>query len=356
MPDIDESSNVTPPSRLLRIGRFFLLGIWNILKFLALLWVAFAIYYSNLPWDFARSTLAVCFSVIGLWALWITRKAKVRRAFAGLFLGVVVWFSTIPPTHDRIWAREVAVMPRAIIEGDRIRIIGVRDFFYRQWNEFDANYHEREVDLSDLTSLDFFVSYWKDGPIAHTFLSFNFDNAPPVCVSIEVRNEEHEGFAPIASIFKQFELIYLVGEERDLVRTRTNFRNEDVYLYRLRTNPKDAQNLFMLYLKRINELADAPEWYHLLKSNCTLNIIRYKKEVRGTGRYDYRHFINGWVDRYLYETDLLDTSISFRELRQKSLINERAKKTKDDISALEFSRRIRQGLPMIPSNEPKPLK
>lgn len=351
MPDIDESSSITPPSRIFRIGRFFVRGIWNVVKLLALLWATLAIYYSNLPWDTARLTLATAFSFIGLWALWITKKPKIHRAFAGLFLVVVVWFSSISPTHDRIWAREVAAMPRAIIEGDRIRIIGVRDFFYRQWNEFDANYHEREVDLSDLTSIDFFVSYWKDGPIAHTFLSFNFDNAPPVCVSIEVRNEEHEGFAPIASIFKQFELIYLVGEERDLVRTRTNFRNEDVYLYRLRTKPEDARNLFLIYLKRINELAENPEWYHLLKSNCTLNIIRYKKEMRGSGRYDYRHLVNGWVDRYLYETGLLDNSISFRELRKKSLINEVAKETGDDISALEFARRIRQGLPMIDSNE-----
>ena len=238
-------------------------------------------------------------------------------------------------------------MPRAAIEGDRVLITGYRDFAYRQWNDFDPNYYEREVFLSHLTSVDFYVSYWQEGPIAHTFLSFNFDNAAPVCISIEIRPEVGEGFAPVASMFKQYELIYVVGDERDLVRSRTNFRFEDVYLYRIQAQPEAMRELFMIYMKRINELSDSPEWYHLLKSNCTLNIIRYKKNAMESAstRFDYRHLINGWVDRYLYEAGYLDTSMPFEELRKKSLINQSAKGTDNDISARDFSRRIRESLP-----------
>src|SRR5256885_5185612 len=131
-----------------------------------------------------------------------------------------------------------------------------------------------EVELSHLTGLDFFVSYWSEGLVGHTFLSFIFDNAPPLSISIETRPEVGEGFSPIASMFKQFELIYVVGDERDLVRVRTNYRKENVYLYRLNASADDARRLLLVYLARINELADRPEWYHLLSNSCTINIVR----------------------------------------------------------------------------------
>lgn len=311
-----------------------------------------AIYFSNLPWAKPRLVLAIAFFTFSLWAIWINRRAKGRYIFAGLFLGVLAWHLCIPPSHDRDWMPDVAVMPRATIDGDRVVISGYRDFSYRQWNDFDANYHDREVFLSDLNSVDFYVSYWQEGPISHTFLSFNFDNAAPVCVSIEIRPEVGEGFAPVASIFKQFELIYVVGDERDLVRSRTNFRFEDVYLYRIQAQPEAMRKLFMIYMTRINELSDRPEWYHLLKNNCTLNIIRYKNNaVEGNPKvFDYRHLLNGWVDRALYEAGYLDTSMSFADLRKKSLINQPAKDTPQNISAIDFSNRIRESLPGIPSS------
>ena len=130
-------------------------------------------------------------------------------AFAGLFLSVLVWWISIQPSHDRQWRPEVAVMPRAIIDGDRVRITGLRNFEYRSRDDFTVRYEEREVSLSHLTSVDFFVSYWKVGPVGHTFLSFIFDNAPPLSISIETRPEVGESYAPIASLFKQFELIYV---------------------------------------------------------------------------------------------------------------------------------------------------
>src|SRR5690606_38864267 len=146
---------------------------------------------------------------------------------------------------------------------------------YRSADDMSIQYVEREVSLSHLTGVDFYISYWWLGPVAHTFLRFNFDNAPPVSISIDTKPEIGEGLSPLPSLFKQFELIYVVGEERDLVRVRTNYRNEEVFLYRTQVSPEAARLLFLVYMRRINELADQPEWYHLLKSNCTLNIVRY---------------------------------------------------------------------------------
>jgi hypothetical protein len=153
-------------------------------------------------------------------------------------------------------------------------------------------------------------------------VSFIFDNAPPLSISIETRPEVGEGFAPIASMFKQFELIYVVGDERDLVGVRANHRQEPVYLYRLNTSAEDARRLLLVYLERINELADRPEFYHLLTNSCTINIVRYANAAGRVGRIDIRHILNGLADSYLYRSGRIDTALPFDELRRRSLINE----------------------------------
>ena len=140
------------------------------------------------------------------------------------------------------------------------------------------------MQLSHVTGLDFYVSYFTEGPVGHTFVSFLFDNAQPLSISIETRPEVGEGFAPVASLFKQFELIYLVGEERDIVGVRTNHRREPVYLYHLNTSPDDTRRLFLVYLKRINELADHPEFYNLLTNSCTINTLCERRRSWRRGR------------------------------------------------------------------------
>jgi hypothetical protein len=289
--------------------------------------------------------LAGGFAAFAIWALFLSRQRRMSVAAAGLFLGVVAWWISIAPSHDRNWRPEVAVMPRAVIDGDRVRIIGVRNFDYRSRDDFTVRYDEREVQLSHLTALDFYVSYWSEGPVGHTFLSFIFDNAPPLSISIETRPEVGEGFDPIASLFKQFELIYVVGEERDLVGVRTNHRHETVYLYRLNTSADDARQLLLIYLARINELADRPEFYHLLTNSCTINIIRYANAAGRKGRFDIRHLLNGLIDSYLYHSGRVDTTLPYEELRRRSLINQAAQAAD---GAPDFSQRIRASLPTMP--------
>jgi hypothetical protein len=315
---------------------------------LLLAWSTLAIYY-NLPWNWLRLALALVFLIFGVWALWFSRTLRAMAVFAALFLGVVVWFISIQPSHDRPWRPEVAVMPRAFIDDDRVRIIGVRNFEYRTRDDFTVRYQEREVSVSHLNSVDFYISYWMPGPIAHTFVSFGFDNALPISISIEARPEIGESFQPIASLFKQLELIYVVGDERDLVRVRTNYRIEDVFLYRLRTSPEFARRLFLVYLQRINELADQAEFYHLLSNNCTINIVRYANLAGRVGRFDIRHLLPGLADRYLYSVGALDTSLPFEELRRRSHINEAAQAAGN---APDFSERIRKSLPTLPQRLP----
>ncbi|HXV78839.1 MAG TPA: DUF4105 domain-containing protein [Candidatus Binatia bacterium] len=324
--------------------RWLLIGVRFLCLALVIAWGTLAIYYT-LPWEGMRLPAALGFLIVGIWALWYSRRPAAFAIFAALFLGVLVWFISIQPSHDRPWRPEVAVMPRAFIDGDRVRITGVRNFEYRSRDDFTVRYEEREVYLSHLNSLDFYVSYfWPESPVAHTFVSFYFDNAPPISISIETRPEIGEGFDPIPSLFKQFELIYVVGDERDLVRVRTNYRKEDIFLYRIRTSPELVRRLFLVYLERINELADRPEFYHLLSNSCTINIVRYANLAGRVGRLDIRHIVNGWSDRYLYRASLLDTSLPFAELRRRSHINGAAQAAGN---ATDFSERIRKSLPTL---------
>lgn len=341
-------NDVTPKISNKSTGRRYqwLFYIINPIKYLIqagfLAWGGLAIYYSNLPWDWLRLVLAILFAGFGIWALWLKRTWRFFLIFAVLFVGVLIWWLTIQPTHDRPWRAEVARMPHIIIDGDRVRIFNVRNFDYRSRHDFTVRYEERDVYLSHLTGVDFFISYFMPGPVGHTFLSFIFDNAPPVSISIETRPVEGRGFEPIASMFKQFELIYVVGDERDLVRVRTNYRKERVFLYHIKISPEKARQLFLVYVQRINELAAHPEFYNLLSNSCTINIVRYANAAGRIKRFDIRHFLNGFFDAYLYDFGWLNTTIPFEELREQSYINKVAQAADN---SPDFSQRIRQSLP-----------
>jgi hypothetical protein len=325
-----------------RLFVWLIAGVWFLCKAALILWATLAIYYSNLPWPGLRLAFAIAFAAFAVGAIWVAPGRRMSVAFIVLYLGVVAWWISISPSHDRPWRPEVAVMPRAFVDGDRVHLTGVRNFQYQTRNDFTVRYEERELSLSHLSGIDFYLSYWSEGPVGHTFLSFIFDNAPPLSISIETRPEVGEGFAPIASLFKQFELIYVVGDERDVVGVRTNHRRETTYLYHINTSAETARTLLLIYLARVNELADRPEFYHLLSNNCTINIIRYANAAGREGGFDIRHLLNGLIDGYLYDSGRIDSSLPFEELRRRSLINEAAQAAD---GAPDFSERIRASLP-----------
>lgn len=325
-----------PRSRL--VLRWLAHATGHLIQALLVIWGALAIWFSPVHSMGLRLTVAIAFAAFGIWAFWFTRSRRVWLGFAGLYLVLLAGWTAIKPQLHRDWRPEVAMMPRAYVSGDDVRIVGVRDFEYRSVDDFTPRYLEREVQLSHLAGVDFYISYWMPGPVGHTFLSFTFDNAEPISISIEARPEAHEGFAPVGSLFKQFELIYVVGQERDIVGVRTNYRDEDVYLYRIHTTPENARQLFLIYLERVNELSERAEFYHLLSNNCTLNIVRYANAVGPGSRFDIRHYLNGLFDGYLYQRRLLDSSMSFEDLRRHARINKAAQAAG---SAEDFSERIR---------------
>ena len=326
------------PFRLPRLLRW-LLGV--VLTLFAL-WAALAIGYAPLPLAAVRWCIAAVFGAFAWWAVWRSHGYWPFVATCLVVLASMAAWTLIRPSNERHWRPEVAVMPRITVTGDRIHISGYRNFEYRSVDEFTPRYEERELQLSKLKSLDFYVSYWQPGPVAHTFVSFGFEDADPVVVSIETRPEVGEGFDPLASLFKKFELIYVVGDERDIVGVRTRHRDEQVFLYRTNLSADAARRLFRVYAQRSNELAERPEFYHLLSNSCTVNIVRYANRIGRVGRFDIRHLLNGYSDRYLYDTGVIDTSMPFAELRERSNITAAANAAD---GSPDFPARIRAGLP-----------
>jgi len=323
------------------IGRFFvgmvLLGMT--------IWGALAIYYSGLTSATFRTALSVAFVLGMLVGLFFVRPR--RRAVMGflvVFAGLVLWWLTIPPSNNRDWQADVAVLPYATFAGDSVTIHNIRNNEYRSETDFTPQYYDKTFQLSKLRTLDLFLCYWGPTLIAHTIMSFGFEGDGHVAISIETRKEKGEEYSAIKGFFKQYELIYVVADERDLVGLRTNYRGEDVYLYRLNGPTEVARQLFLEYLRDVNRLSEQPAWYNALTENCTTGIYRLARPHAVRSWWSWKLFANGYLDELAYDLGVVDRSLPFPEFKAHSRINERAKAAENDP---DFSRKIRVGLPGI---------
>jgi hypothetical protein len=306
-------------------------------------WAALAIYYSNLSSPALRTGLSVTFalgSVAGF--LFLRPRRRAVYGFLLVFMGFLLWWLSIPPSHDRDWQPDVAVLPVATFDGDNITIHNIRNNDYRSETDYTVRYYDKTFALSKLRTVDLFLSYWGSPMIAHTIMSFGFEGDGYVAISIETRKEKGEEYSAIKGFFKQYELIYVVADERDLVRLRTNYRHEDVYLYRLQGSAETGRSLFLAYLRDINQLAAHPAWYNALTENCTTAIYRLVRPYAARSWWSWKLFVNGYLDELAYDNGAVERSLPFTELKTRSHINERANAAND---ALDFSTRIRQGLP-----------
>ena len=309
-------------------------------------WVALAVYYSNLPGEYLRICLAGVFVLAGAGAfLFLPKRGRTLIWFFVVFAVVVTWWMTIPASNTRNWQRDVSRVPYATLEGNLITIHDIRNLSYRTEADFDTVYYDKTFDLAKLDSVDLIAVYWMGDAIGHIMMSFGFQGKDFITFSIETRKEQGENYSTIKGFFKQYELIYIAGDERDLIRVRTDYRKpqEDVYLYRLGVKPERAQKLFMEYIRQINRMKQKPEWYNTLTTNCTTNIVYHMKTIGGQVRYNWKILLSGYAPQYAYEQGALDTRISFEELKQRSYINPKAHTIGND---QEFSRKIREGIPL----------
>jgi hypothetical protein len=323
--------------KLLKVAYIFILA-------LAAIWAASALYL-----DFPVHPVGIFLSlavVIMMAAvlIWVRKRTLATGLCTVLFAIVLAWWLTLAPANDRPWLADAAQTPWAEIHGDKVTIHNVRNCDYATETDYKARWEIRIVDLSQIRGIDLFMNYWGSPSIAHTILSFDFGATPPVAISIETRKTIGQTYSALLGFFRQYELIYVIADERDVIRLRTNYRHgEDLYLYHTKATPAHARAVFLDYLITANYLHGHPQWYNALTSNCTTNVMPHLMADTGTRiPWDWRILLNGHADEMAYEQRRLAGGLPFDELKRQAHINEAALAADQ---APDFSHRIRIGRP-----------
>ena len=324
----------------MRFFRFVAFAIGWAVAIVAVGWAFGALYF-----DFPRigALAAILFVVILLAAIIFVRGQLLKLAIAlGASAIVAGWWLTLKPSNDRAWQPDVSQTAWAEINGDKVTIHNVRNCDYRTDTDFTQHWETRTVRLSQITGMDVAINYWGSPWISHPIVSFQFSDGLPLCFSIETRKTIGQKYSALDGLYRQYTLIYVVADERDVIRLRTNYRREDVYLYRTLASPAQARERFLEYIKTMNILHEHPRWYNEVTANCTTS-IRTQRSVNERAPWDWRMLINGKADELLYERHAIATGgLPFSELKQRSLIDARARAADDDPN---FSHLIREGLP-----------
>lgn len=318
------------------------------LLLICVLWGSAALWFDGPSSRLLAGILAGSFVLASLVLPTFLRNKRTGVISSGvLFLAVLLWWFSIPARNDRDWLPDVARLPRATIQGNAVTVHNVRNFDYRSETELTEQWETREFKLDQLRGIDMFLSYWGPKRIAHTIASWEFADGGHLAVSIETRREKGESYSALRGFFRQFELYYVVADERDVIGLRAAHRGEQVFLYHLRYPAKQARALLLDYLAEINRLAQSPRWYNALTHNCTTAIRYHAKRVDMAKPWNWRILANGYLDELGYERGMINTSMPFDELRRRSDITE---KVKAAIRQMDFPLRIREGLP-----KPHPL-
>ena len=309
-------------------------------------WAVLAIYYGDSSTGSAQTAIAVGFGIVGFASVVgiIVRRWRWKSlgGFSALFAVVLLWWFNIPASNDRLWQPEGARLAYATTDGNLVTVHNVRNFSYRSETEFTPDYYTRTYDLTKLDSVDLYTVYWMGPAIAHTIVSFGFGGEDFLAVSIEARKEQGEGYSTIKGFFRQYELLYVVADERDVIRLRTNYRQdlpEDVYRYRLQGSPETARRFFLEYMNTVNEIKDHPRFYNTLMANCT-NVIWIHAQVNpGHVPFSWKILASGYAAEYLYDMERLDRTLSFAELTRLGYVNPVANQLGD---SADFAQRIRE--------------
>lgn len=301
------------------------------------LWMALALYFHQRPWWLRWMAALAPAAIVGASLAYLPLWPWAVAVWLGLLTITLLWWFSLRPKLDRDWAVGLDVLPRVEIDGDALRIRNFRNFNYTEDGEPIPRYEERTFDLAQLSSVDYFLSHWSGPLMAHTLATFSFGDDQFLCLSVEARRQRWQSYSPLRGMFRAYELMFVVGDERDIVWVRTNVRRERVYMYRIHMPRENLRRLLLDYLDRAEKLVTTPAWYNSVTSNCTTNLVyhRYSKAPWWTRPHI---FLNGLSARAMYRLGLLDTSIPFSELQSRCAIRERALTAGD---SPDFSRQIR---------------
>ena len=329
----------------------------SVLRFAALLlatlllgvpaaWGALALWYQA-PGGPLKGVVVLLWSAFTLGvliALWQGRAGLAFLSFALAFGVLLIWWQSIAPTNERLWADDVAQITNGTVDGNRVTLRNVRNFDWRSNSDYTQRWETRGYDLDKLSSVDMIMSYWDGWAIAHMLISFGFDDGQHVAFSVEVRRRKNAIYSELGGFFKRDGLSIIAADERDVIRVRTNIRGEDDYLYRIRMPLPAMRSLFLGYVEQAGRLVDTPRFYNTITVNCTMLVYHMMKRIVGHLPWSYRLLFTGYLPAYVYKVGGLDPRFTLEELRALGRITDRARQSDRSDS---FSADIRKGIPVI---------
>ena len=271
------------------------------------------------------------------------KKARWVLATTVSLAVVGVWYLLQAPSNERVWNPDQAVLPHADIEGDLITIHNIRNFEYRTPDDYTPAYYDRTYDLRKLKRVYFIVEPFSGEKVgAHTMLSFEFEGDQFLAVSVEARREEGVAYSALKGAFRHYEIMYVLADERDIIRLRANQRGNNVYLYPAKAEPEQVKSMFTSVIDEVNRLQDQPAFYNTFVNNCTTSLVKHVNKIAENPiRWNLALLLTEKSDALAYRLGLLDVEPDddFEAIRARHHINEWALLHDADPA---FSRKIRK--------------
>ena len=336
------------------LAMWLLHGAFTLFVILSSIWLCLALWYQQ-PFGniFSRVIIAIwVLFALSLIGFYINGHIVSRRTdillYGFVFACGLLWYFSLEARQDRDWNPEVAKQLHYEKQGDMVTLHNVRNFNWRSNEDYDIHWESRTVDLNKITGLNVIASYWMGPKIAHTLVSFDFADQEPLVFSIEIRKEKNEEFSAFGGFFRKYELSLIASDEKDLIYTRSNIRNEQVYLFPVKMPVAERKALFIEYLNKADELHDEAKWYNTLTSNCTTLVFDMVQAINTRQLpKDYRLFASGYLPNYLDDLKAINQNYSLKEWYRLAHINPRTEQyaQQKDQSSKYFSKIIRLDIP-----------
>lgn len=315
-------------------------GLQILLAALLLLWGGLAVHF-----QIASGLRPLLFGAIAVVALgfavlaWQGRWWLLWGGMAGLLSIFVIWWSLLEPRHDRDWRAEVARGVTASFNGDgTVTLHDIRDFRWTSETEALEQWDTRTYNPDRITSVDMILSIWNSPYIAHTLVSFGFEDGRHLAFSGEIRKEKTEIYSTLGGFFRKFELVLVAADERDIVRLRTDERGEQVSLYPIDMPAELRKDLFLSLLDLGNDLAEQPAWYNTATMNCTTVPFRLLTRLTSGIPLDPAVLLSGLLPEYAHRLGVLPADMTIDEVRARARLGRLGPAIEDGVA---FSRAMR---------------
>lgn len=328
--------------------------VFSLFVILSSIWLCFALWIQEpFGWLVSRimigTWIAFAFSILGIYvSQHFFSRIKDVLLYIFIFIFSLFWYLGLDAKQDREWSPEVARILNYERQGDTVKLNNVRNFKWHSNGQYDEHWESRTYNLNQIRGVNIITSYWMGPQIAHTLVSFDFANSAPLTFSIEIRKEKKEDFSAIGGFFRKYEVSLIASDEQDIVYTRSNIRNEQVYFFPVNMPQAEMKALFEEYLQKADELNKQAKWYNTLTSNCTTIVFDMVQAVSNHKLpTDYRLLASGYLPNYLYDLGAINQNWEMKTWYQRAHINSKMAElnVSESQKRLDYSQIIRLGLP-----------